>query len=275
MEQYMLNNPIRIIPLALACTMLTACGGDDSGPSIPADAITITSTNAGDVTSLTLDDLDSVFDYKTSAKASSNIPAASGLMGLVSSFTYNKSTTPVTHSAVDVEPCTGGGDSTSTYTINGNTVSGTFVETNCNDGDGYITNGSGSFTYTESETQESGTTSANTVNVQEILSGDNFSFTNFSTAYSTQYVTPFISSNSITFVLTGVDGFGGFLFQTTSNIVTDINHCSPYQGVIIISGANSSRLRITFMENNLYEVALDSGTGTFSILGNDIRLRCT
>ncbi len=249
--------------ILLFSSSLVACGGGGSnGSNVPTDAITFTSANAETYARAGLAQIDTV-DATTdfALKSDSTTPIRGTIKLAIDQISKHR---PARKSI----------------------IANRSITENCGEDSSF-----GSITYdtTESAGIESGSITFNNCNILVFTINGGFTFSatsdsvtgaftetgegSLSFAFDTEQFTITMGfdvsgnetsgefSETINFSITGITG-GGFTLTTTQPITgvgSDITG-----GQIVITGANSTRIRVTVVGTNLVDIELDDGSGTFA-----------
>jgi len=248
---------------------LVACGGSSGGgskqPTLPADAVSITSNNAAAVAESAISTVESISIIPTIIGVEANIPLVRIAINTLITNVFNEKNpaTSVAAGVTDSYPCPSDGSISDTYTFSGDTsYSGTATFSNCNS-DGFILNGS--FGYSSTWNNDTGAYSdSGSGSLTTTIGSDSFTMTvdyaetgNLSSGdYSVQ----------LTYSITG-SVIGGYLVETTQALQGTYPG-DVTSGQIIVTGANNTRLRITVTSSSTADIELDSGNGTFVFFGD-------
>ncbi len=241
---------------------LFACGGGGSDSSnVPGDAAVFTADNAESFARAGLAQIDTATATTDLAFKSNSISPARGSIKLAISQIFRSR--PAYKSIADRSVTENCGEDASfgsiSYetTVDMDTESGSILFDDCNIF-GIIIDGGFTFSATsDSITGAFSGTGAGTLNF------------NFDTEQFTIVMNFDVSGNDISgefsetvdFSLTGIPG-GGFSLSTIQPIIGVNDDVTA--GQIIISGANSTRIRVTVVGTNLIDIELDNGSGTFA-----------
>lgn len=231
----MLNQPAGInttLTIALSCFLLFACASEednsitiDTTPaSIPTDAVLLTEANALSIAT-ELNDLARAIN--TASKSESGNCQTSGSVAI----NWIKATNP---------------------------SNGTISFTNCNVLN-TITHGTLGFSVNFSTSINYLLTSYGALSIND--NGDDFRLfgINLSENGESNDPNPYPYIRNITFAVTSNTTIGGgVLFQTTTSLAGTSNTCA-YNGTILVSGANGSKLKISFTTSNAVSIELDDG----------------
>ena len=254
--------------ILLFSSSLVACGGgggdgdggSSNGSSVPADAAVFTSANAETSARAGLAQIDRVTATTDLAFKSNSKSPERGALKLAINQIFKQR--PAYRSIANRSMTENCGEDASFGSITYDTTegvsseSGSIIFDNCNL-IGIIIDGSFSFSATsDSITGAFVATGAGTLSF------------NFDTEQFTISMNFDIGGNDISgefretfdFSLTGITG-GGFSLSTTQPIIGVNDDITG--GQIIISGANSTRIRVTVVGTNLVDIELDDGSGTF------------
>ncbi len=246
---------------------IVACGGSDdeggssNGLSVPVDAVTFTTANAETFARAGLAQIDSVAattDFAFKSNSTTPIKAAIRL-AIDQIFKQRPAHRSFANRSIS-DNCGGDasfGSITYSTTESGGSESGSIIFDNCNIVGITI---DGSFTFSATSDDLTGAYTA---------TGEGSLSFNFDTEQFTLTMDFDISGNdfsgefseTIDFSLTGITG-GGFTLTTTQPITgvgSDITG-----GQIVLTGANSTRIRVTVVGTNLVDIELDNGSGTFT-----------
>lgn len=249
------------ILLGAAVTLAGCNGGGDNDngsgnrASVPANAVTITASNAEATVASAVAKKDMVPALGTVSAPNLTLIEALELVKKL----RKANTTPATATGVtQTDNCTGGGTVTVTSTVSGNTDSGSVKFNNCIE-DGFTFNG----TLNVSETYDPSTTvySSSASGSLSIASSDiTISFNGLDFAINgnennmTYTITKYIVA--LDFTTNGSAG-GGFLVELTAPIVESTGDFCPESGSIKITGANSTTAELIY-----------NGNGTATIKAN-------
>jgi hypothetical protein len=261
---------ISSVCLISGATILAGCSSSSSGggggASVPANAITITSTNAKSTV--------------TSAVATANIalaavgaetvqaPSARDIVNLVEDMIKNRPATSTLSTPTGITqslPCTGGGTASVTYTSTNTTESGTITFSSCTES-GFTLNGSLSYNNTWTDpygpysNHVSGSITATSGNYVISISSLNFTDTGVEVnAFGdTQYtINPFTFSIDFT-------GGGGFAARLLAPVTGDdtIDGVCPQAGIILVTGASNTKAKATIVYPSVI-IEYDDGSGVF------------
>ena len=249
---------------------VASCGGSSGGggssgnsfptPTVPAGARTIDGTNANDTATSAVTFV-SILSAFSRAK-SENQPTVAEVVDSVLDHVHRRSHIARTQNAYKTEDVSAdfcfSGTAIGDFDETATSESGTITFTNCDVGSGVIVNGELAY-----DSNWNDTTLDYSLQIGGTLTFDfggtvvtivlNFRETgnDGTTAFSTD----------INFSLAGIPG-GGFLVTTTQNVVGD-SFVGASSGQLIVTGASSSRLRLTVIGPNSISVELDTGGGTF------------
>lgn len=246
--------------ILLFCSTLIACGGSSDGSSAPADDAVLTSANAEAFARSGLAQIDFVTGTTDFVLKSNSTTPIKGAIKLAINHIFKQR--PAYRSFANrsmTENCgpdASFGSITYNTTENPGSESGSIVFDNCNISENII---DGSFTFSATSDSITGAFAA---------SGAGSLNFNFDTEQFTIVMDFDVSGNDISeefsetfnFSVTGIPG-GGFSLSTTQPIIgvgIDIT-----SGQFIISGASSTRVRVTVVGTNLVDIELDDGSGTF------------
>lgn len=249
---------------------LTACLHDDdaaSGPAVPANAVTITDANANSIMA------SSTLTMGTVLAAAESTGGPADIMQLIIDRAKDAIKNPpatgqdpvIGTDLNQVIPCTSGGN----ITVTGHS-SGT-------------TSGSGSETDTFNNCQEFGLTINGSITIGFSWNGNNWN------AYASGSLTindgvEDITISGISVVLNGNDSTGalnitsfqftfdpasggGFAVQLTTALeMNELLFCpdTPTAGVITVSGAGGTQVRLTVTSTNVMTLELNDGSGTWT-----------
>ena len=251
--------------LGLATALLvSACGGGGGGggtvnPTLPANAVTITNANAGQVADTAVGTLSTLASIN--AVEADTPPSTAQVIDIVTGKVFDRSrrTQSVVTGVTQTYSCTGGGSVTVTYSETATSESGTVSFSSCTEYSITI-NGSVTYSSTWNNSTYAYTDTANG-SISYVYGSTTFSIAmNYSETgneYSGDY------SLNMSYSVSGIPG-GGFLVTTTSNIVGNYYSGNVTAGQLMVQGAGGTRLRITVISNNYADVELDPGTGVFT-----------
>ena len=241
--------------------LLSGCsssGGGSTTPTLPADAVTITSTNAEAIANSAVGTL-STLGSITGADAQT-LPSVADAIHTVTDMVFNRDrrSMAVATGITETYYCTSGSFTVS-YNETDTSESGSVTFNNCQES-GVTFNGSFSYSSSWSNTTYDYTDSGSG---SLTISYGSDSFTLVMTYDETGNEGSGDYSTSLSYSVSGIPG-GGFLVTTTQNVVG--NFFFPYDvtaGQLIVYGNNNTRLRITVTVPNTASVELDNGNGTF------------
>jgi len=250
------------ILLGAALTLSGCLGGsseDDTAskaPGVPANAITITATNAEATLKSAVVNKDLALALGTVSAPNITLEEA---LELVKKIRQSSNAVPATAAGVtETQNCPGGGTQTYTFTSSGNTDSGSMTLSNCVE-DGFTINGTLSYSDKDDGTVYSRTASGNL----SVASIDiSVSFSGFDFAANGNYNSMTYTITKFTFALdvtaNGRTG-GGFLTELTVPIVESTGGLAscPESGAIKITGASSTTAELIY-----------NGDGTVTIKAN-------
>lgn len=252
--------------------LITGCGGGGDGggggggttPTLPANAVTITSSNAAAIAESAIGTLDTFDAILVGAEAES-LPSIQAAIKAVTdiAFDRNRRSASVVTGVTETEPCyNGNGSITANYTETTTSFSGTLTFSNCDLGYGLFVNGS--FTVSSSWNNSTGAYT-DSGNGSLTFTDNSNSFTLVMDYDETGNEFDYSYSTNMSYSVSGIPG-GGFLVTTTQNIVGNYYYGYVTSGQFIIQGANNTRLRITITSTNYADVELDTGNGVFDYI---------
>lgn len=239
---------------------------DTTPASIPVDAITLTQANALDVTASAYSSSRIADPYKTAASpsvAATPLSILNNSASLIKSVVTTKSSETGNYKAT-TSNCSGTGTIVTNWTESTGsttaTATGTISFNNCIESV-IKTNGVLGFTLTASlTTDEYYSTVYGTLNIT--MSGDDFRIYGINISEYGDDAFPHPFDRSVHFAVTGLNTVGGgYLYQTITPYSGYDGICA-YTGSIRISGANNSRLLLTFLNANQVSIELDDGDAT-------------
>ena len=260
-----------ICTLFLGLVLLSGCASDNNNDSsstglnlsIPEGAV---SFNAGNAEDSTTQAVSKTSDLSTAPLSVVSTPAPPG-MAFINLFGQ------ISQSNREVSQPVTGASGSYTHTCDTGTYSDSW--------NGTETSGSGTLKYSMcqysgitfdgaadyswNDTANTSTGSANG-SLTMLLDTD----TQFSIAFNMSMTSNY-ETGKFTLVLNysigGIPGLG-YLFETVEPL-TGTLYDSVDSGVVMLSGANGTRVRVTFLGSNNVKVELDEGTGTFSEINNN------
>ena len=243
--------------------IINGCSSSDSGDvassdtaTVPADAITLDATNAESTVATSVTTVDSL-SFVLAAETAPTMGLLDALeiiqprIDSIKTALKNTGTDPVYGVAVSES---GDCDVSGTFSFTGDeggispnfTDSGTVIVVNCDDGLGFIMNGT--FSWIQSWNIDTGVYSNTLTGGFSIISTDpndafSFSFTGVDYAENGNEIdgtyTITKATYAVSLVASGIDGFG-FLAQLTAPIVESNGIACPESGTIFITGANGT-----------------------------------
>lgn len=238
--------------------LATGCGGSDGGtssPSLPANAVVITTANAVDIANMAI-----IFSETGSSLIgveASSLPIQSTIDRVVErAFDRNREASSIVAGVTTSDLC-GSGSTDFNGTITATSSSGTLTFNNCTDF-GITINGVFTFTSTwDISTGAYNDSGSGTITTS--VSGLSFSMTLSYSAQGNSFSGDFSSNISYSISSPFLEGF---LVTTVQDLIGNLGVVTG--GQLIVEGRNGTRLRITFNSNNTVTIDLDNGNGTFS-----------
>ena len=236
--------------------LATGCGGDSSEPSVPSNAVLISSSNADNVAYTVIGLASTGSSLRSSDVKTPDITSAINKV-IELSFDKNRQSPSLTR-ATSSEGCGSGSiDFTGEIDLATGRV-GTLIFNNCTDVGVSI---NGSFSIDSSWNLTTGQyTNIGSGNITIGIGGISFtmalSYTetgNSGTGYFSTDISYSLSSSI----------FEGFLVTTAQNLIGNFDIVD--QGQLIVEGANNTRLSITFNNDATATISLDSGNGLFVV----------
>ena len=223
-------------------------------PSLPANAVTITTSNATSVATSAASSVDTaslLFAVET------GIPSSKLAIDAIVDSVFNRSRTITSTAASVTDACPISGSITDDFVDSATSSTGTSSFNACDLG-GITINGV--FTYTIESNFADGPFTDSGHGAMSITIGTE-SFT-IDLIYSTDGNTN-TGEYSVTMTYSmSESAFGGYLVETTEAL-TGIYPADATSGQLIVSGANSTRLRLTITSPTTIDVQLDDGNGIF------------
>ncbi|MDH3342459.1 MAG: hypothetical protein OEM07_01925 [Gammaproteobacteria bacterium] len=280
--------------LLSSALIITGCSSDDGGgvgkATVPKDAIPLTAANAETVISKSFTATDVILAKGTSATTTipsevvdqvldgirSNFRSATGadmVSGVAFNYTRDCATGQPDAIEGDLNTKTDKGNETATDDGSGGgtyKASGTSSMVECDEGNGVTLDGKVSYTWSEvwgydanqdyfsnysskvsgsvTMTPNGSTTPIDLTNL--VMNREHNGVTNDYTITKMQY--------------TYNPGTDGFALNMTTTIEGNDNACNPTAGVVEISGANKSKVRITYSDTGVLVEVDENGDGTFA-----------
>lgn len=263
--------PLSFIGLSL---IITGCSSsDDDGAAggtknvgLPFDAITITTDNAEAVSVSALSSIDAA-DSLIGVNAS--LPPIQATIKAITDITFNRDrhASSIATGISDSSTCPGGGTYSDTWNETGNSeagsASGSVTFTSCAIISTVTYNGNLTYSYTWAADGGYTDIANGTITITDTSSSESFTMTMDITETGNEFSGDY--SIGMSYSVTGTS-VGGFLAETSQNLTgTNFNDISS--GQLIITGADSTRLRVTVTSTNTATYELDNGDGTFVMLG--------
>jgi len=249
--------------------MLAGCGGGGGGgggipaPTLPADAVTITDTNAMDVTDSaigTIAVVDALRNLKTGD--AQDAPSMLQIIDMVKGkVLHREHSDNVVTGVSNTYNCTYGGTISVNYSETATSESGSVTFSNCNEGS-IVFNGRA--TYTSNWNNSTGAYS-DTLNASLTISYSGQSFTFVMDLDDNGNESSGAYNETVSYSVSGIPG-GGFLVTTTQTLVGNYFYHEIYSGELMIQGANNTRLRVRVTATNYAEIAFDNGNGQFVVI---------
>lgn len=265
----------QLISTAFAFSFLAACSDSGGGPGLPADAVVITDQNAvtiaGEAIDTTGDGPENYFinDYKSGSQTQSSVFKINSLVDKYRNLATSKG--EVVAGITQTFQCFVSGQVTVDLSESTTSFYVSYNFTNCNDGygdivDGYMTvslSSDGNFEHVDANmTAGISVTDIATQNIIQLTGMDLRATT---VLVSGSYGTAGDWTNYANYAVSGLPFIGGFLVETPVTIEGNYNFSFyPTAGQIRITGANGTRLLITFNANTTVTVELDNGSGTYA-----------
>lgn len=251
------------ILLGATITLMGCPGGGKDGDSgkgatVPANAITITAVNAETTVASAVESKGMATAFGIASAPDITLKQA---LELVKKIRTSVSATQATATGItQTENCTGGGTITASYTVSGNTDSGSIKLNNCIE-DGFTLNGTLNYsdTYDPSTTVYSNTSSGSlsVAGTDMAISFNGLDFAiNGNENNRTYTITKYIVA--VDFTTNGTTG-GGFLVELTAPIVESTGDLCPESGAIKVTGANGTTAELIY-----------NGNGTATIKANGV-----
>jgi hypothetical protein len=263
-----LNRFIHVAFLSTSILLISSCSSssdddDDEGavnPTLPADATTITAANASAIAAEAIGALETFDDLLLRSELGQE-PSIGDAYQLVidKAFAHSHSSGKASGRSTETEACSEGGSVTISYDETETSESGTVSFANCREFGLLI---HGSLTYSSSWDNNTGAyTDAASGSIS--VSGDGVSGS--LSLLLNETGNEFTGSYSTTVSLSVSGSPDGNYLLTTQQPITGIDP-NVSGGVIIVQGANNSRLRISVTNTNVADVELDDGDGTYEFV---------
>lgn len=239
---------------------------DDSAatPGLPADAVTITATNAQPIAISAVATIETV---GLVLGVDSSLPQIQNAINTVTDLAFNrdKNTSSVATGITESEQCTFGDPTSGTITVvyeeTGTIIagseSGTLTFASCRFG---TTTFIGSFTYNDTWIADGSYTESGSGSLTIRDNQQSFTIT-LNTSETGNYNTDTYITN-LSYSVSGTS-LGGFLVETSIPLTGNYMNNGADAGQFIITGAGGTRLRITILDINTATYELDNGDGIF------------
>lgn len=250
-----MNITKKLLPVSLILgSLLTGCGSETSAP----EAIVFNQSNASGIAVSAAIYAEASPSFVSAVETS--LPPSQAAIDLVTKLAFDKDRHDlnIAVGVVPGEPCTDGGSTSFSGEAGSNSRTGTVSFNNCNEG-GFVIDGS----FSVSSTWVSLPGSYTNTGVGSIT----MSFGGQSFTLSLDYDGSGDSStgdfaNDISFSIS-IPSYGSFSVATTSTLVGNIYSGGILSGVLVVTGGQGTRIRVTFNANGTADVDLDNGNGVF------------
>ncbi|VAW64310.1 hypothetical protein MNBD_GAMMA09-1385 [hydrothermal vent metagenome] len=259
----------KLIILTGSLSLLNACGDSSGGgggpasvsPSLPADAIILTTSNANSVAQSATSTADTT---AVLVGIEASLPAPQAAINTLTDYVFDKSnrTSSIATGITTTDSCPNGGTVTDSYNGSTTSISGSFNFNQCDFGNFKF---NGNFSYSSTWNDNTGAYT-DTGNGSLTLTTPNDSYSMAMNFTDTGNDISGDSSITLSFSISGAN-LGGFLV-TTSQPLTSTNFTTASAGQLIVTGANNTRLRITITSSTSADIEFDNGSGSFVFLNS-------
>jgi len=250
----------------VGCSDSSSSGGNaDINPTLPATAIQITSANADSTAAIAASTTEITTGF---TGVQSNLPSTQQIIDIIvdRSFNKNRRSYSIATGLTDSYICSISGSINEEWTDSPTSESGSVSFNACDDGFGFIMDGS--FHYSASWNSDGDFTGISNGSVTINFGSDPFTMA-FNISVSGNDVSG--DYNIDLLYSASSPAFGGFLVETTQAL-SGTDPFGPSSGQLLVTGGNNSRLRITITSTTTATVELDDGSGTFVMHNNNFSL---